>query len=85
VILHEAVGRKTSGLILISVGISMVFVPELGLNIHLLGPVKTLIKEENVRFTGGFKYADNGTVFVPNPGPIKYTGVPNPQGRQKLG
>lgn len=34
---------------------------------------------KQVRFTGGPAYTENGSFYIPNPGKIKYVGVPTPE------
>jgi hypothetical protein len=41
--------------------------------------VKDLVELEEVVFTGGPAYDENGTMYVPNPSKIDYIGDPSPK------
>lgn len=43
------------------------------------GPARSAIALEEVRFTGGPMYSENGTYYVPHPAAINYTADPSPE------
>ncbi|RAO70689.1 uncharacterized protein BHQ10_006701 [Talaromyces amestolkiae] len=43
------------------------------------GPARSAINLEEVRFTGGPMYSENGTYYVPHPASINYTADPSPE------
>lgn len=42
-------------------------------------PAKTHIQVEQVRFTGGPAYSEEGEMYIPNPAKVKYVGDPTPE------
>ena len=58
--------------------VSMRFLP-LFCQHYALGPSKSAIEVEQVIFNGSPSFTEDGRIFIPNPGPVKYVGDPSPE------
>ena len=46
---------------------------------NFIVPAKAALRMKQVRFTGSPAFTDDGTFYVPNPGPVQYVGLPSPE------